>query len=88
MTLEELKKEAGKYGYRLVPKKKKLERLLPCLCGCKRREHWYGSGNRKYILFCQRCGIEASGRTEREAYKAWNDMVRGANDTERGADRD
>lgn len=26
-----------------VKERKRPERLLPCTCGCKRREHWYGS---------------------------------------------
>lgn len=39
MTIEELRAEAKKLGYNLIPINKK-EKLLPCTCGCKRREHW------------------------------------------------
>ena len=78
MTVEELRKEAKAMGYNIIPIRPK-EKLLPCVCGSKRREHWYTyvNGVEYAVLRCERCEREASGRTEREARKNWNDMVRG-----------
>ena len=54
----------------------KPEKLLPCICGCKRREHWYGSTpERARILRCYRCGLEASGKNEIEVHKKWNELI-------------
>ena len=83
MTLEELKAEARKHGYNLIPRNEK-EPLLPCICGCKRREHWYGQGDRAIILRCRVCELEAVGRTEREAYRNWNAMIRRLTNDEKG----
>ena len=52
------------------------ERLLPCKCGCKRREHWYGCTEQNaMILKCYRCEFQASGANEIEVHKAWNKAV-------------
>lgn len=79
MTVEELRKEANTLGYSIVPIVR-TEKLLPCLCGCTRRNHWitynkYGTKLKTYR--CVRCDREASGRTDREARRNWNAMVRG-----------
>ena len=76
MTVDELKAEAKAQGYYLV-KAQPLEKLLPCVCGCRYRERWSGTHDRKIIFVCHKCGLEASGRTEREARRNWNDLVRG-----------
>lgn len=55
--------------------KNRPERLAPCKCGCKRREHWYGSGNSR-ILKCCKCGFTVSGRSEIEVHKNWNEAVK------------
>lgn len=76
MTFEELKAEARAQGFKLIPVKEK-EKLLPCTCGSKRREHWSRwTGDRLEItLCCSRCGKRASGTTEAEARHNWNDMI-------------
>lgn len=52
------------------------EKLLPCVCGSKRREHWFGSSDdRSVILKCCRCNLEAAGKNEIEAHKKWNEMI-------------
>lgn len=51
------------------------EKLLPCICGCKKREHWYSTGDRSIILICCKCKREASGKNEIEAHKKWNEMI-------------
>ena len=58
-----------------VKEREKPEKLLPCVCGSKRREHWFGSGDRSIILKCCRCGLEAAGKNEIEAHKEWNEMI-------------
>lgn len=78
MTVEELRKEAKAMGYniiRIAPK----EKLLPCVCGCKRREHWvrFVRGDTYRIIGCKKCEREAMGRTDREVRHNWNEMIRG-----------
>lgn len=52
------------------------ERLVPCVCGSKRREHWFGTtSERMEILKCCKCGREASGKSEIEVHKKWNEMI-------------
>lgn len=89
MTFEELKEEAKRQGYRLVKEEKK-EPLLPCTCGCKRRESLIkqvpavvpGSGKSEEssiwveILRCEQCGRTAEGLTKKEARANWNKMIR------------
>ena len=84
MTLEELKKEAKALGYNLIPIKKR-EKLLPCTCGSKQREHFdtFRNGMWMKLLRCPKCNKEALGRTESGAIKAWNDMIRKENGNER-----
>lgn len=79
MTLDELKAEAKRQGYHLIPDGKR-EPLLPCVCGCNRRETWYGSGDKAYTLKCKVCGIEAAGARMRDARHNWNKMIRGLTD--------
>ena len=76
MELTELRQEAEKLGYKLVPIKKYV-RFLPCVCGCNRRIHWSVVNNNEYgvILECKRCGLEAKGKTEKEAKHNWNWMM-------------
>ena len=60
-----------------VKTRPKPEKLLPCKCGAKRREHWFGSkSDRAFILKCYKCGFEASGKNEIEAHKNWNEAVK------------
>lgn len=75
MTVEELKKIANEMGYNII-KKQEYIKLLPCKCGCTRREHWYGIyKDDAYILKCENCGAKAQGSTAREANLNWNRMV-------------
>ena len=77
MTLEELKAEAKRQGFNLMPIKKK-ESLLPCTCGCKSREHWsrFEDGIHYEGLRCKKCGKEAWGIGDNGARKAWNTLIR------------
>lgn len=72
MTVEELKVTAKEMGYKLMPIQP-YEKLKACICGCKRREHWYGQGI--VILQCERCGRKAIGKSENDARREWNDMI-------------
>ena len=60
MTVEELKKEAAKLGYNLI-KKPPREHYLPCICGCRQREHWIDLTNTE-VLKCKRCGLAVIGK--------------------------
>lgn len=77
MTLETLKAEAEARGYKLIPINT-YERLLPCTCGSKRREHWSGwaTDHFVYTLVCSRCGKKVTGLTEADARNNWNEMIR------------
>ena len=77
MDAEELRTLAKSMGYNIIPIKKR-EKLLPCVCGCKRRSHWntYVSGVLYHVLRCNKCDREASGRSEAEAIHNWNEMIR------------
>ena len=59
----------------LTPKKP--TKMIPCICGCNRREHWnsYNKGVWTLELRCKRCGRSATGHTEEEVKKNWNRMV-------------
>lgn len=74
MTYEELKLEAKKQGYKLIKIYKK-ERLLPCICGRRRRSRWYDSTD-YMTMKCDYCGRQVKGRTEFELHKKWNAMIR------------
>lgn len=79
MTLDELKVEADKLGYRLT-KKQTYIKLLLCTCGCKKAKEWYGVGfnvSDRYFYACPRCEKKSpSAKTRREARIAWNEMIK------------
>lgn len=75
MTLEELKKEADRLGYRVVKKRDTYEVLLPCTCGCKRRKHTRNFHD-KIVLMCCRCGRAVHGITLADARRKWNEVIR------------
>lgn len=55
----------------------KREKLLPCLCGCKKRGHWYGyNGAAKVTLKCMKCGFSVSGSSENNAVENWNKAIK------------
>lgn len=80
MTVDELKSEAEKHGYNLIPKKK-YEKFIPCTCGCNRREHWvrFVDDGIETTFKCCKCGKSASGMSEAEARSNWNKMIRQEN---------
>ena len=70
--------EAYNMAIRVLTKKvrERPERLLPCKCGCKRREHWIGcTVENTEILKCIKCGFTVSGKNEIDVHKAWNKAV-------------
>lgn len=77
MDVEELKTLAKSMGYNIIPIKKR-EKLLPCICGCNRRNHW--ETRREGIwyqkLICEKCGKFSLGKSEAEAIHNWNEMIR------------
>lgn len=58
--------------------KKEYEKLLPCTCGCKRREHWskYADGGIMTGLKCIKCGKTVWGKSEVDARREWNRIIR------------
>lgn len=75
MTIEELRREAKKLGYNII-KIKKTEKLLPCVCGCNRREHWHSAFDQSESLVCKKCGRFAEGKNKDEAIHNWNVMIK------------
>lgn len=60
-----------------VKPKRESMAMLPCKCGCKRREHWYG--NKKgyeRTLVCKRCGFEVHGENDTDVIRKWNEAVK------------
>ena len=76
MTIEELKAEAERMGYNLVPRYDRTKvKMLPCTCGRKRIECWYDQYRWKFYK-CPICGKKAeSAKTDNEARENWNRMV-------------
>ena len=74
MTLDELKAEAKRQGYKLI-KDNPVPKMLPCVCGANRRAEWTNIRG-KYCYECMKCGRTSSwGDTRREARENWNRMV-------------
>lgn len=79
MTLDELKAEAKKQGYRLI-KITPTVKILPCpVCGSKRTAEWLrmrdGGG---YIRRCYNYNCDFEGdwaKTANEAKRKWNETV-------------
>lgn len=75
MTLEELKAEAKRQGYKLI--KDENIRFEPCLCGGARREWWSGPEGHKVV--CLRCGLESPwvprSKGKNGVKKSWNAMI-------------
>ena len=73
MTVNELKAEAKKLGYNLIPIQENIK-FLPCVCGYNRRSHLITRTGEFYE--CQKCGIQSpEGKNETEAKKLWNKMI-------------
>ena len=74
MTVEELKVEAAKLGYKLI-KKPEYVKFRPCICGCNKRELWHRIGGTEFYK-CKNCGLIApEGFNDREARLNWNKMI-------------
>ena len=60
------------------PKKRESKAMLPCKCGCKRREHWFGGDDpEKFeMLKCSHCGFTAYGKNATDVIRNWNKAVR------------
>ena len=76
MNVEELRREAKALDYNII-KINPMEKLLPCVCGCNRRDHWSVGGAYVGIkLKCMKCGREAMGKNAREVRHNWNEMIK------------
>lgn len=77
MELEELKAEAMKLGYNLVPRREYIKKK-PCVCGRKNHDYWtyFDKGVNMTYIKCPKCGRHSpAGRTENEAKNFWNAMI-------------
>ena len=70
MTFEELKAEAQKQGYSLIPNNS-IE-LLPCTCGHRRRDRLFNANTHIYTVRCKKCGKKVSGESLKKAMLNWN----------------
>ena len=73
LTLEELKAEAKRQGYKLI--KSDRPRFERCLCGHNVRQ-WI-SGPEGWAVYCKHCGLESSWVKGGNAavIEAWNAMI-------------
>ena len=78
MTIEELKNETNKLGYRLVKKPERVI-MLPCpVCGGRASGDWYDVSKSNACRFkqCDCCDFRGGyGKTMLEAKKKWNEAV-------------
>ena len=75
MTLEELKAEAKRQGYKLI--KDENIKFEPCLCG--HNVHQWVSGPEGRMVYCKHCGLESPWVPKSEGNngvkKSWNAMI-------------
>lgn len=76
MTLEELKAEAKRQGYKLI--KAKRPRFEPCLCGHNVHQ-WCSRTGMEQMVYCKHCGLESPwvprSKGKNGVKKAWNAMI-------------
>ena len=73
-TLDDVRKYAEYYGYRLV-KKEPLPIIEACSCGNKHPVMWKGPGYKYYR--CQKCGHRGGkAKTDRKAIEKWNQSLK------------
>ena len=74
MTLEELKAEAKRQGYKLI--KDKHPRFERCLCG--HNVHQWVSGPDGWAVYCKHCGLNSpwAAKNKTAVIEAWNEMIR------------
>ena len=73
LTLEELKAEAKRQGYKLI--KAKRPRFEPCLCG--HNVHQWVSGPKGWAVYCKHCGLQGpwAKKSHNAVIVAWNAMI-------------
>ena len=73
MTLEELKAEAKRQGYKLI--KAKRPRFEVCLCG--HNVHQWVCGPEGWAVYCKHCGLESprAKKSHNAVIVAWNAMI-------------
>ena len=73
LTLEELKAEAKRQGYKLI--KAKRPRFEPCLCG--HNVHQWVSGPKGWAVYCKHCGLYGpwAKKSHNAVIVAWNAMI-------------
>ena len=54
--------------------KRESRAMLPCKCGGKRREHWYGSDGHEELR-CTKCGFTVKGKNATDVIRQWNKEV-------------
>ena len=74
MTLEELKAEAKRQGYKLI--KAKTPRFERCLCG--HNVHQWCNGPEGWMVYCKHCGLNSpwAAKNKTAVIEAWNEMIR------------
>ena len=80
MTLEELKDEAKKHGYKLTKEYPYIS-LAPCVCGHRGCGSYmiYGKSKAPYFHKCYQCGFASEpAKTKYEARQKWNECVENA----------
>ena len=73
LTLEELKAEAKRQGYKLIKAKK--PRFERCLCG--HNVHQWVSGPKGWAVYCKHCGLYGpwAKKSHNAVIVAWNAMI-------------
>lgn len=74
LTLEELKAEAKRQGYKLI--KAKTPRFEVCLCG--HNVHQWCGGPEGWMVYCKHCGLNSpwTAKNKTAVIEAWNEMIR------------
>lgn len=73
ITVERLKELATKLNYKVI-KSTNPPKLLPCICGSHRRQHYYSF--KSEYLECMNCGRKSpAGKNRRETAENWNKMI-------------
>ena len=54
--------------------KRESRAMLPCKCGGKRREHWYGSDGHEELR-CMKCGFTVKEKNPMDVIRQWNKEV-------------
>ena len=74
LTLEELKAEAKRQGYKLI--KAKTPRFERCLCG--HNDHQWCNGPEGWMVYCKHCGLNSpwAAKNKTSVIEAWNEMIR------------